>query len=158
LAVYTNGKVKQKGCFEVNKAWYKDHSMRIVPIALEKYFVEGIPVQDTIDNHTNIYDFCMGHKATRGWTTIYREIENGTLSETILQKTNRYLITNKGGTLMKVHSDGREVNIQKGYKTTIFNIHYRYEDFSDYDINYQFYYREANKIINAICNNQQTLF
>ena len=157
-AVYTNGKVKQKGCFEVNKAWHKDHSMRIVALALEKYYTEGVNIEDFIRNHDDIYDFCMGFKTTRGWRALFREIEEGGLSETLLQKTNRFLITNKGGTLMKIHDDGREVNVQKGYKVTIFNTHYRLEDFEDYDINHNFYIRETYKIINAVCDQQTTLF
>lgn len=52
-------KIKHKGAFEIDKELHKDPSMRIVSIALEKYFFEGIPVKNTIENHTNIYDFCL---------------------------------------------------------------------------------------------------
>jgi hypothetical protein len=64
LALYTNGKKKYKGRFEIDKvvgdepAYHKDNSFRIVPYALSKFFLENIPVEKTIKEHTNIYDFC----------------------------------------------------------------------------------------------------
>ena len=57
-AQYTNGKVKYKGAFEIDKDLHKDNSFKIIPIALSEYFVKGIPIEQTIKNHKNIYDFC----------------------------------------------------------------------------------------------------
>ena len=48
IAVYENGDIKHKNAFEIDKELHKNPSMRIVPIALEKYFVEGIHVEETI--------------------------------------------------------------------------------------------------------------
>jgi len=59
-----NKKIKSKGFFEINKvvgsepAYHKDNSFRVIPLALQEYFVNNIPVEKTIYNHTNIYDFC----------------------------------------------------------------------------------------------------
>jgi hypothetical protein len=36
--------------------------MKIVPIALSKYFVEGVPFSETIKGCDNIYNFCLGSK------------------------------------------------------------------------------------------------
>lgn len=159
IGVYENNKTKLKGDFEINKDWHKDHSMKIVPKALEAYYVHGIPIEETIMNSTDIYDFTLSMKVTKGWTAIHRKIVNGEYAETRLQKNNRYLITNKGGTLMKIHDDSRESNVEKDFNTTVFNRHYNCEEFSCYDINYNYYVREAYKIINVISNNNQlTLF
>src|SRR5690606_10534122 len=57
-------KIKYKGAFEIDKvvgnepAYHKDNSFRIIPIAISDYFFKNIPVEDTIRNHKNIYDFC----------------------------------------------------------------------------------------------------
>ena len=56
-AQYMDGNIKHKGAFEIDKELHKDPSMKIVPIALEKYFFEGIPINETINSHSNIYDF-----------------------------------------------------------------------------------------------------
>ena len=62
IAVYDdstpeNEHLKLKGCFEIDKEFHKDPSMRIVPIALNEYYVNGKPISETIKNHKDIYDF-----------------------------------------------------------------------------------------------------
>ena len=157
IGVYDDSKSKPKlkGDFEINKDWHKDHSMKIVPKALEAYYVHGIPIEETIMKSTDIYDFTLSMKVTRGWTAINRRLINGEYIEDKLQKNNRYLITNRGGTLMKIHADGREFNVEKSFNITVFNQYYACEEFSCYDINYNYYIREAYKIINVISNNNQ---
>ena len=55
--------VKQKGVFETydtimkHKQFHKNTSAMIVPLALNKYFLEGIPVEETINTHNDIFDF-----------------------------------------------------------------------------------------------------
>ena len=44
IAVYENGDIKHKNAFEIDKELHKNPSMR--SNCLEKYFVEGIPVED----------------------------------------------------------------------------------------------------------------
>ncbi len=65
LAIKTDGEIKKKGDFLTDFELHKNKSARIVPIALEHYFVNGVPVADTIHNHTNIYDFCLRQKASK---------------------------------------------------------------------------------------------
>ena len=46
--------VKLKGCFEIDKEYHKDPSMRIVPIALKEYFVNRVKteIEDvTVNGH-----------------------------------------------------------------------------------------------------------
>lgn len=58
-------RVKLRGDFMKDFDLHKNHSARICPIALEKYYVDGIPVEETIKNHKNIYDFAIRQKATK---------------------------------------------------------------------------------------------
>ena len=65
LAIKTDGKLKFKGDFLIDFELHKNKSAKIVPIALKKYFVDDIPVEETIKNHKNIYDFAIRQKASK---------------------------------------------------------------------------------------------
>lgn len=184
LSVYTNNKVKYKGAYEIDKEmkgeiqYHKNHSKRIVPLAASLYFTDGIPVRDTIMNHlTNgdyyngsiknhgIFDFYCGVKTKGGIKgvpkMVLKDFTGGNLTETVLQKTNRYYISKKGGHLVKQYRDGSEAQIeanpQRGryYKIVIANQHQEKED---YNIDYTYYIREADKLINSIVDFNYSLF
>ena len=165
LAIDIHGKIKPKGCFEIIPmqngavAYNKDWSMRVVPKALHAYYLKGIPIEEFIMNHTEIYDFCIGFRARTGWD-IWREfIENGDRFRERQQRTIRYYISKKGSTLLKKNSeDGREILLNVGKLATMFNRYEEREKFSDYNINYGFYIAEANKIKNAVYSGQLKLF
>ena len=155
-------KIKHKGAFEIDKDLHKDPSMKIVSIALEKYFFEGIPVKHTIENHTNIYDYCLRLKLNATFKGEYNYIDQSNgypEKKTInLSKNTRYYISNKGGAIYKVRNDNNRITgVNIGFITTLFN---RYEEkpMKDYNINYQFYIMECNKIIDLIESKQLTLF
>lgn len=153
--------LKLKGCFEIDPELYKDPSMRIVPIALKEYFINGVPISDTIKNHTDIYDFCLRLKTNSKCTPYYKHIVNGELVDTKLNRTTRYYVSNiskNSGCLYKDFGDGRISGVNIGYNVTLFN-KYVEKPMLEYDINYEFYIAEAMKIVNAITNyGQLTLF
>ena len=161
IAVSTKGKVKYKGTFELNKELHKDNSDKIVAMAISEYFINNIPVERTIKNHDNIYDFCARQKFIGddyGVTTTveYKDGEYRTITEK-QQKNVRYYISNKGSSFTKYYADGSTEIIAGGYQVKVFN-KYIEKDMKDYNINYQYYIQEANKIINTIIDNQLTLF
>lgn len=140
-------KIKYKGDFEIDKEWHKNNSQRIVPIALSKYFLEGIPVKETIMNHNDIYDFCIGRKArgSKYWITTREEpIE-------IKDKVIRYYISNNQQKLFKKSHSGKSKGtlsaVNKGFYVTMFM---DYEEKSNYNINYDYYINECMKIIKPI--------
>lgn len=150
--------LKLKGCFEIDKEFYKDPSMKIVQIALKEYFVNNIPIKETILNHTDIFDFCLRLKTNSKSTPIYKYIdENNEMVEQKLDRTTRYYISNKGGILLKKFDDNRISGVNVGFSVTLFN-KYKKKDMKDYNINYNFYIAECNKIINAIEDKQLYLF
>ena len=160
ISVYEDGSTKLKGCFEIDKEFHKDPSMRIVPIALKEYFVNNIPVEQTIRNHTNIYDFCLRLKTNSKSTPIYQYFEDGELKKIELPRTTRYYVSNPGinsGNLYKDFGEGRISGVNVGYSVTLFN-KYEEKSMSEYNIDYNFYVAEAMKIINAIVDNQLSLF
>lgn len=158
------GKIKNKGRFEVDKvigsepAYYKDNSFKIVPFALQEYFSKNIPIENTINNHRNIYDFC-GRQIFKGkdYGIITYLNNQGILIEEKQQKTVRYYISNKGASFIKKYAKGTNETINVGYQVTIFN-KFEQKDWEKYDIDYSFYIKECYKEIELINNRQLTLF
>lgn len=163
MSVTTSGKCKYKGAFEVDKvvgsepAYHKDNSFRIIPLAISEYFTKGISIETTIKNHTNIYDFCGRQKFTRdSYGQIHYLGNDGATCEK-QQKNVRYYISNKGVTFYKYYNKGTNEVINKGYQVSIFN-DFVDKKWEDYNINYNFYIKEAMKIVNEIEDKQLSLF
>jgi hypothetical protein len=157
-AVYTNGKYKAKGCFEIDKDYHKDHSMKIIPTALIEYFVNDIPVKDTLKNG-NIHDFCKVFTTTKGWKAVLFTV----IGKIQLQKTNRYIVVKDSkfaAGFYKEHEDGRLNAIEASQSVVILNkisdIH-NLDSFKE-NLNMSYYTNEVYKIINTIENRQLELF
>lgn len=184
--------IKFKGCFEIDRDFHKNHSKRVVPIALANYFINGVDPLETIDNHLDtteytfaknygIYDFCLGAKMKGSNKLIQRYWSAHDLLEKPLAKMNRYFISRIGVDLIKrleplaknyltstekhqmkvdanqtsifdtiedvkIDPSPREENLESGYKCTLFNKY----NVSNYDLNYDYYLNECNKIINVL--------
>ena len=100
LAIMTNGEIKKKGDFLTDFELHKNKSARVVPIALERYFVDGTPVEETIRAHTNLYDFCIRQKATRSFH--YEGTNRSTGKKTVYDKLIRYYVSNEGDKIFKI--------------------------------------------------------
>lgn len=158
MAQKEDGKIKYKGRFEIVKDYHKDNSFKIVAIALSNYFFKDISIEETIYNHTNIYDFCGRQKfksSSHGETHLmdYDEFGQAFDKIEIQQKNTRYYISKPGWNFIKVYTKGTTEQINKGFEVTIFN-KYEKKDMKDYNINYNFYIQECMKEINLISDNQ----
>ena len=156
IGQFTNGKIKKKGLFETEKDWHKDHSFKIVSLALEKYFINGIRPEEFIKNHDNIFDFCGRVKSNAGYQIEYHIIIDNELNIENLQKTNRVFLSTTGGYLYKTKDD-RKNGVFVQQKVTLFNDYYELP-FDQYNVNYKWYIREVYKIIDEIEPKQLTLF
>lgn len=159
ISEYTDGSCKYKGAFEIDKLLHKDPSMRIVPIAISNYFIKGIPVMKTLKNHDNIYDFCLRLRVNRGWNAKMNTLtKHGEIKERKLPRTNRYYVSKTGGALFKENiANGNTTGVNVGSVVTIFN-KYIEKPINEYNIDYQFYLKECNKIINIIESTPRSLF
>jgi len=163
LAIYTdstieNEHIKLKGDFEVDKEYHKDPSMRIVPLAIKNYFVYNIPIEKTIKENRDIFNFCLRLKTNSKSTPYFKYLnKEGLIQNKKLDRTTRYYISNNGGTIYKDFGEGRMSGINVGYSTTLFN-KFEQKDWDKYDINYSFYIAEANKIKNPIVMKELDLF
>lgn len=158
-ARYLDGGIKHKGAFEIDKELHKDPSMRIVPIALEKYFFEGVPIRETIRNHNNIYDFCLRLKVNKSVDALYEHLENSELKSDLLGNNIRYYVSVNGGSLVKkfINNNDKRIGVNVGFIVTIFN-KYEEKEMKDYNIDYNFYISECSKIINIVESKQLSLF
>lgn len=147
LSIYTNGKTKCKGSFEFeNLPLHKNKSALITRIAIFNHFTKRIPIEETIRNHTNIFDFCIGAR-TKSDSKFFYLNKNG--KEYPLSKTIRYFISNKGVIIKKRFTENNRISYlnvhpQKGrswYQTMLNKVD---PNQKEYDINYNYYIKQAN--------------
>jgi hypothetical protein len=158
IAIKTDGEIKKKGDFLTDFELHKNKSARIVPIALEAYYVHDIPVADTIMAHNNIYDFCLRQKSSKdfhyeGWNRARGE-------KTTYNKLIRYYVSNTGEKLLKVknpecQSNAADVSqVEAGeWVCTVCNNLPKNTDVTTAGINYQYYIERAERIIHKIQTN-----
>ena len=128
INIISDDNIKFKGCFEIDRDYHKNHSKRIVSIALGEYFINNRSIEETIFEHINIYntnfnsvfndsindklgnsfyenygiyDFCLGAKMKGKNELIQRYWKGYELMEDSLSKMNRYYISNTGVELIK---------------------------------------------------------
>ena len=157
--------VKKKGFFLTNIELGKGLSPKIIPEAIINYFIDGIPVEETITSCRDIRKFLQAEKTGKQWTVEY--------NEQVQQRTNRFYVSNSGYYLWKWKLDetGKKQyqNMLKGYGVKLHNCLYSDEDLqwkysqgetfqSIYDINYQYYIVQCLKIIEQLKPKQLNLF
>ena len=154
--------IKTKGMFITKVLLGKGLSAKIIPEAIIKYFVDGIPVEDTIKGCTDIRKFLMSEKTGKQWHVEYMNQEQ--------QRTNRFYASTNGGYLWKWkytgHAEGEVIEYyepyvgrqsyiakEKSYQNmltasgvTLLN---KFDDkpIEERKINYRYYIYEAYKII-----------
>lgn len=142
-----DGKTKEKGRYMKEIDLKKGYRHPIVPRCLYEYFINGKPVEQTLSECTDILDFCISQKTGKDFKLEYR-----TVNETTgLQKTNRFFISNSGGVLIKRNMvSNTEAGLFIGNLTKILNDFDEKIPFSEYDVNLDFYKKEALKYIEEI--------
>ena len=151
FGVFENGKIKEKGCFITKVKLGKGLNPKIIPKAVEKYFLEGIKPKDYIPTVTDIKDFLMSEKTGKQWHVEY--------NNTSQQRTNRFYASTNGYYLYK-WKDNQGIkeyqNMLVASGVTLLN---NFDDLKENPkINYQYYITEANKIIAQFKNKQLSLF
>ena len=162
FAITEDNKVKEKGMFITTVKLGKGLTPKIIPKAVISFFKDGIPVEDTIKNCTDIRDFLMSEKTGKQWHVEYMNEEQ--------QRTNRFYASTNGGYLWKWkdtgHKEGEIITYtepyvgERKYKAsarqyqnmltasgvTLLN---KFDDkpIKERKINYRYYIMEAYKII-----------
>lgn len=162
FTITEDNKVKEKGMFITAVKLGKGLTPKIIPKAVISFFKDGIPVEDTIKNCTDIRDFLMSEKTGKQWHVEYMNEEQ--------QRTNRFYASTNGGYLWKWkdtgHKEGEIITYtepyvgERKYKAsarqyqnmltasgvTLLN---KFDDkpIEERKINYRYYIMEAYKII-----------
>lgn len=162
FAITEDNKVKEKGMFITTVKLGKGLTPKIIPKAVINFFKDGISVEDTIKNCTDIRDFLMSEKTGKQWHVEYMNEEQ--------QRTNRFYASTNGGYLWKWkdtgHKEGEIITYtepyvgERKYKAsarqyqnmltasgvTLLN---KFDDkpIEERKINYRYYIMEAYKII-----------
>ncbi|NLR60749.1 hypothetical protein HGH93_21745 [Chitinophaga polysaccharea] len=154
LAIKSNGKIKKKGDFATSSELHKNKSRRIIPIALEAYFVNDIAVKDTICSHDNLFDFCIGLKASKEFH--YEAVNPRNGDTQVYDRVIRYYMCPDGKKLLKVSntaqqgsSKGRE-QCEAGYWQSSIVNKLEKTAASGYEIDFDYYIHKCNEIIEGI--------
>jgi len=146
IANYTNAKVKRKGAYQYEGlGWHMNQSSLVIPMAAEAEMLKGIPVEEFIRNHTEIFDFLLRTKVPRS-SRLVLEYED---REEPQQNICRYYVANNGGKLVKIMppleegNEERRLSIDSAWKVKTCN---NMKDF-DNDINFDYYISEAKKLV-----------
>ena len=155
LALKADGTCKNKGDFEIDKEINKNSSGRIIPIAIKEYFVNGIPIEETIKQHTNIYDFCLRQKSSRDFH--YEGLTRSTGERKIYNKLIRYYVSNEGEKIYKIKNPSCTTNapeksqVEAGeWVCKVVNFLSKDTKVEEAGINFSYYVERANRIISKV--------
>lgn len=146
-ALYTDGKIKQKGAYEYKDlGWHKNHSSLVIPMAAEAAMLRGEDVREFIMNHTEKFDFMLRTKVPRSSRLV---LVNQDGTESALQNICRYYPCKSGGKLIKIMppleegGEERRLGIDTMWDVKPCN------SMDDYvgDIDYEYYVTEAEKLV-----------
>lgn len=153
LNIQQNDKKEFKGALDPKqyiKELKKGYDMPIVAIAVYEYFVNNIPVMETLRNHTDILDFCKTQNIGKKFNIVYDIVEDGKIKRVRSQNHVRFYVSTKGIIIQKQEgTDGKTSRLASGNKVQILN---KLDDkpIEERDINYGYYFKEAYKIIDPI--------
>jgi len=156
LALTDSSKSKQKGLFVEEPVLGNKVDELVIAKALNNYFINQIPIKDSIENPNKygytIFDYCKSNKIDKTYTVWYKNQK--------VQNLNRYYFSKAGAYLLKKkHNKNTFDQVNVGEGVILYNKH-KLKDFKEYNINYQYYIRKCNKIINELNSKkiQLTLF
>ena len=153
LAIKTDGEIKKKGDFLTDFELHKNKSARVCAIALEQYFVNSVPIEQTIKNHKNIYDFALRQKASKDFH--YEGVNKSTGNKTMYNKLIRYYVSKHGEKLLKVKNESCDTNaadisqVEAG-EWVMHVCNHLTPDHPLDNVNYDYYIDRANKIVHKI--------
>lgn len=144
--------IERKGMFITDTQLGKGLAPTIIPEAVIKYFVEGIPIEKTIKECTDIRKFVMGQRVDKKFDVEYNDKK--------VQRINRFYASTNGCNLYKIkYEDGKPsyTNMLTKSGVTLLN-KYDDADIKCRHINYGYYLSEARKIVENLKCRQLELF
>jgi len=174
ISIDTKDKTKQKGkYFQTELALNKGYYYPIIAKALNNYYINSKPIEETIKDSQDIFDFICSQKVdTNKFNVELHTVEGLNIVKTKLQKINRWVISKIGGKMYKIEKEEannerikekktegkklsvkdlnpKSIGIEKESILTIVN-KIENKPISEYKIDYQFYIQLCNEIISEI--------
>ena len=152
FGVTDKNEIEKRGMFITESILGKGLAPTIIPKAVIAYLTKNIPLEKTIRECNDIYEFLMAQRVDKKFKVEY--------NNHYIQRINRYYASTNGYWLYKVKEteDGLSYeNMLKKSGVTILN---KIDDTStlDKNINYAYYLSEARKIVNELQCRQLDLF
>jgi DNA polymerase elongation subunit (family B) len=151
--IQKDGTIEYKGSldpYQYIKDLKKGYDAPIVAIAVFNYFVNNVPVMDTLQNHKEILDFCKTQNVGKQFEVVYEIIKDGKIEVVHSQRHVRFYVSKQGVVIQKENANtGQRSRLASGLPVKILN---SLDDtpIEDRDIDYKYYYEEAYKIIDPI--------
>lgn len=158
-----NGVFKAKGDldYESWKDVTKSFNMPVEQLAIQRYFFEGKPVMETLTEHGDILDFCKAQNVGRQYQLEYHTqvstfnrhgMPVTTLGVEELQRTIRFFVSKRGGSLQKRKEDGRLEALSGTKGETVYVLNSLPESEAERKalltlVDYSYYERECNRYI-----------
>ena len=152
FAITEDDKVKEKGVFITTVKLGKGLSPKIIPKAVINFLKDGVPIEDTIRNCTDIKDFLMSEKTGKQWTVEYLNEKQ--------QRVNRFYASTNGGYLWKWKGNENMKQYQNMLSDSGVTLLNKLDDvdIKDRKINYAYYTKQAYGVLRELKPLQLTLW
>jgi len=148
LAKTTEGKIKKKGFFKHHEDIPLGDSVneQVIAVALEKYFIENIPIEETIKqpwkHGLHVYDYTLSKKISKDYVVWHNNEKQ--------QQLNRYYFAKSAPYLFKQKKTKKTMeHVHKGHPVIIFN-RFEEKDWEAYNIDYSVYCKKTRDIIDEL--------
>lgn len=168
-AMYKDGSVKRKGRYTIyadysnpkTKEYYKNPSALAISEALNNFYINRTPVNDTIYDIKNIHEFLIGYKKKSNFKFLLAKAkENGYIElKTNSDRVVRYYVANNGSSIYKItDKDGlttlaKDLTLELAQNVISTDVN-KYKN-----LNKEWYIDEAQKMIDGLelVNNEEFL-
>ena len=151
FGVVNENKIDKKGMFIIENKLGKGLAPTIIPKAIIAYFTKKIPLEETIRNCNDVYEFLMAQRVDKKFKVEY--------DNHYIQRINRYYASTGGYWLYKVKDDNGKLSYENMLTKSGIRILNKIDDPTvPRDINYAYYISEARKIVNELECRQLDLF
>jgi len=163
-----SGKIKRKGLFKIpkNEAGQDEIPLGdsinepVIAIALNNYFVNNIPIEETICNpekyNLHIYDYTCSNKISKEYEVWYNNEQIQNLNRYYFSKPAPFLLKRKKENAAKRKLNANFEHVNAGNPVIIFN-NYEHKEWQDYKINFNHYLAKCRQIINELNSKRRQL-
>ena len=163
IAQTESGKIKRKGFYQLRDELDLGDSTNelIIPQALNNYFIDKIPIEETIKNpekyNCTIFDYCKSNKISKkDYEVVYNNETVQNLNRYYFSKNSPFLFKKRKNTSLKYKGTSNLEHINSGNGVTLYNNHVD-KDFNEYNVNYSYYISKTREIIDDLKKDRRQL-